>query len=55
MPLLLDVSKNWIDPLIGGRYLWRFADGWNIIARGDIGGFGVGSDFSWHALGLIEW
>jgi hypothetical protein len=54
-PTLLDGSKDWTDPLFGARWMWGFADGWSLIARGDIGGFGVGSDFSWHALGLVEW
>jgi hypothetical protein len=52
---LLDGNQDWTDPLIGARWMWGFADVWSLIARGDIGGFGVGSDFSWHALGLVEW
>jgi hypothetical protein len=54
-PTLLDDNQDWTDPLIGARWMWGFADGWSLVARGDIGGFGVGSDFSWHALGLVEW
>jgi len=54
-PTLFDGSKDWTDPLVGARWIWGFADGWSLIARGDIGGFGVGSDFSWHAVGLVEW
>ncbi len=54
-PTLLDDNKDWTDPLVGVRWTWGFADGWSLIARGDIGGFGVGADFSWHALGLVEW
>ena len=52
---LLDGSKDWLDPLIGARWLWGFSDGWSLIARGDIGGFGIGSEFSWQAVGLVEW
>jgi hypothetical protein len=26
-----------------------------LLVRGDIGGFGAGSDFSWQALGLLDW
>ena len=54
-PTLLGGNQDWIDPLVGARWVWGFADGWSLIVRGDIGGFGVGSDFSWHAFGLVEW
>lgn len=54
-PTLIDGNQDWLDPLVGARWTWGFADNWSLIARGDIGGFGVGSDFSWHALGLVEW
>jgi hypothetical protein len=54
-PTLINENQDWTDPLVGARWMWGFADGWSLIARGDIGGFGVGSDFSWQALGLVEW
>jgi hypothetical protein len=28
---------------------------WALTVEGDIGGFGVGSDFTWNALGLISY
>ncbi len=43
----------WVDPLLGARALWRFADRWSLIGRGDIGGFGVGSDFAWNASAYV--
>ena len=54
-PTPLNISQDWTDPVIGGRWIWDFADAWAIIAIGDIGGFGVGSDFTWQAMGLLEW
>lgn len=54
-PTLVDGSKDWLDPLLGGRWIWSFADDWSLVTRGDIGGFGVGSDFSFHAIGIVEW
>jgi hypothetical protein len=42
-PTLLDGSQDWVDPLVGGRWIWAFADDWSLIARGDIGGFGMKS------------
>jgi hypothetical protein len=54
-PTPVNISQNWTDPIVGARWWWNFADRWSLIARGDIGGFGVGSDFTWQALGLVDW
>lgn len=54
-PTLVDGNKNWLDPLIGGRWTWAFSEKWNLVVQGDIGGFGVGSDFAWQTLGLVTW
>lgn len=48
-------NESWVDPMFGLRWRWKFADKWALITRGDIGGFGVGSDFAWSASGLIDW
>jgi hypothetical protein len=42
-------DADWIDPMIGLQYVAPIADKWSLSLRGDVGGFGVGSDFSWHA------
>jgi hypothetical protein len=44
-------SVDWLDPVIGARVRYAVAPGHELFLRGDIGGFGVGSDFSWQALG----
>jgi opacity protein-like surface antigen len=54
-PTPLSVSQDWVDPIIGARWWWNFADRWGLIVRGDVGGFGVGSDFTWQALALVDW
>ena len=43
-------TLEWIDPVVGARLRHRMASGSELILAGDIGGFGVGSDFSWQAL-----
>ena len=48
-------NQNWLDPMFGLRWQWKFADKWTLVTRGDIGGFGAGSDFAWSALGFIDW
>lgn len=44
----LDLGDRWIDPLVGGRFVKDVAEDWFVSVRGDIGGFGLGSDFSWN-------
>jgi hypothetical protein len=51
-PGTLDGSDNWIDPIIGGSIDKAVGeDGWFAGLDADIGGFGVSSDFTWHAMG----
>lgn len=49
-PLGIEVedSRNWFDPYIGGRLIAPLSDRFAIYVRGDIGGFGIGSDFAWY-------
>ena len=46
-------SKDWVDPFIGLRMTANLTRDFYFQARGDIGGFGVGSDFSWNASGVF--
>ena len=48
-------SESWIDPLVGLRYAAPLGGKWTLIAKGDVGGFGVGSDFSWGATALAAY
>lgn len=41
------VEEDWVDPVIGGRYFYPLDDRWTLTVQGDIGGFGIGSDFSY--------
>ncbi|QQX79086.1 outer membrane beta-barrel protein [Shewanella sp. KX20019] len=44
-------ADEWYDPLIGIKNKWSFSEGFYLISRADLGGFGIGSDLSW-ALNL---
>lgn len=46
---------TWLDPLIGLRLRHHFSPATELVLRADIGGFGVGSDFSWQAMGYVNW
>jgi len=48
-------EENWVDPLVGGRIGWKPSETWTLSARGDIGGFGVGSDFSYNVGAVASW
>src|SRR5689334_559418 len=48
-------NVGWVDPLIGLRLRHQFAPGWNFVASGDVGGFGVGSKFSWQTLAALNY
>lgn len=50
-----EMSQNWLDPVIGAYYRMPFAEHWSFTLRGDIGGFGIGSDFAWQASGTLRW
>jgi len=41
-----DTSKDWVDIVIGANWLYEFSPHWSIKARGDIGGFGLESEFT---------
>ena len=46
-------SESWADPIVGARLQTRISG--PVFARigGDIGGFGVSSDFTWEVYGVI--
>ena len=48
-------SVEWVDPFIGARLRWQPAAGEEVALRGDVGGFGAGSKFTWQALATYNW
>jgi len=48
----LDVDDQWVDPIVGLHLevLWQR---WAFVAEADIGGFGLGSEFSWSAMAAV--
>lgn len=46
---------SWIDPMIGLRVRGTLAPGHELTVSGDVGGFDVGSRFSWQATGAYRW
>jgi len=48
-------DANWVDPLVGLNYEIPISGKWRYTLRGDIGGFGFGSDLTWHALTKVTY
>lgn len=48
-------DASWVDPLVGLQFNWPLATDWRANLRGDIGGFGIGSDLTWQMLASVHW
>jgi hypothetical protein len=48
-------STSWADPVLSARGVLRLNDSLSVTAYGDIGGFGVGSEFTWQAFGTLDY
>lgn len=48
-------SIDWVDPFVGARLRQQLSPGDALIVRGDVGGFGAGSEFSWQVLATYNW
>lgn len=46
-------SQNWVDPLVGGRITGILTPKIEITVAGDVGGWGVGSQLAYQAVGLL--
>ena len=44
-----------VDLIIGAYGAWTLTDRWNFELRGDIGGFGISSEFTYQVMGLFHW
>jgi hypothetical protein len=44
-----DAHRSWIDPFVGAHAFVPISKKWWIGLRGDVGGFGVGSELTWQA------
>ena len=49
---LINQTQQWLDPIIGGRFVYHMRDKWQLIGYGDIGGFGWVSHFTWQLKAL---
>ena len=48
-------DQQFVDPYVGGRLALKISDSLTWRTDGSIGGFGVGSDFTWLAQTMLDW
>jgi len=53
-PAKFKVDESWIDPTVGLRLAGPIGERWSYGVLGDIGGFGVGCDFTWQLTGTLS-
>lgn len=46
---------DWVDPVIGARWMPRLSDAFRLLLQGDVGGVGAASKFTWCAQGGVIW
>jgi hypothetical protein len=45
--------KEWVDPFVGARMELSLNEKFKLALRGDVGGFDVGSKFTYNAIGVV--
>ncbi len=50
-----DFSKTSVGPVLASRFRAPLGGRWGAALYGDIGGFGVSSDFSWQLMGNVQY
>lgn len=53
-PLSGRLDADWLDPWIGARGEYALGNRFAGMLRGDVGGFGVGTEFTWQALAVLR-
>ena len=46
---------DWVDPVLGLRLRHQFTPSQQLMVRGDVGGFGFGSQFTWQAAAVYSY
>lgn len=50
--LSASAEEAWLDPFVGARAQFALGGPWSLRLRGDVGGFGLGSDFAWQGVAV---
>ena len=47
--------QDWFDPIVGAQAFLPLSRAFQLQLRGDVGGFHVGSNFTWQAIARVNW
>lgn len=50
----VSATTDWVDPFVGGRFFVPVYGPIDVVFRGDIGGFGLGSTLAWNLIGGFQ-
>jgi len=50
-----NAGKSWVDPVVGAHFTLPMSDQWSLNLRGDVAGFGVGSEMTWQGIATLRW
>lgn len=48
-------TVDWLEPFFGARFRLAFSEALTFVVRGDVGGFGVGSEVTWSLVGTLQY
>ena len=48
-------TQDWWDPIVGANLGLPLGKNFSLDLRSDVGGFGVGSDFTWQVFPYLNW
>lgn len=48
-------GASWVDPLVGLYGRFPLTERWSVDLKGDVGGFGAGSEFVWQVTSGVRW
>ncbi|MGZ3493956.1 MAG: hypothetical protein ACXWM6_04550 [Thermodesulfobacteriota bacterium] len=48
-------TKQWVDPILGGRVSWNLSDNWMVGFRADVGGFDLSSKITWNLDATVRY
>ena len=54
-PVMPTGTQSWWDPIMGANLCLPLGKRFSLELRGDVGGFGVGSDLTWQVFPYLDW